>query len=99
MTISNSRKTYKSQPVPERIKELWNLYFEMSLDPELEACAEHIRNAALALEQTRRVAFEVAQEASLEGGEILDEANDTSLEEDEPFLSVRNQKFGSVMKH
>lgn len=99
MTTSNSRKTYKSQPVPERIKELWNLYFEMSLDPELEASAEHIRNAALTLERIRRMAFEVAQERFSQGMGNLDEENIHNPEEDEPLLSARNQKFGSVMKH
>ena len=95
MTTSYPRKGYKSQPVPDLIKQLWTIYFEMSLDPELEAGATHVRDAALALEHARRMAFEVAQEqylmASCETG-----AEDARPDEEREFAA---QKFGSVMKH
>jgi hypothetical protein len=89
MTTSNPRKGYKSQPVPDLIKQLWTMYFEMSLDPELEAGAQHVRNAALALEHTRRMAYEVMQEQHLT-------AEDARPDDEREFAT---QKFGSVMKH
>lgn len=97
MTTSNPRKGYKSQPVPELIKDLWNLYFEMSLDPALATGATHIRNAALELEHTRRMAFEVAQEAPEKA--LYEAGGEDTHPEDEREFFTRNQKFGSVMKH
>ena len=49
--------------VPELIKHLWELYMSMSLDAALAPSAEHIRQAALVLESTRRMAHEVTVEA------------------------------------
>jgi hypothetical protein len=49
--------------VPELIKHLWELYMSMSLDPALAPSADHIRQAALVLESTRRIAHEVTVEA------------------------------------
>ena len=97
MTTSNPRKGYKSQPVPDLIKQLWTIYFEMSLDPELAAGATHVRNAALALEHTRRMAFEVTQEQHLMAG--CESGADDARPDDEWEFTARNQKFGSVMKH
>jgi hypothetical protein len=97
MTTSNPRKGYKSQPVPDLIKQLWTIYFEMSLDPELEAGATHVRNAALALEHTRRMAFEVTQEQHLTT--LCETGAEDARPDDEREFAKRNQKFGSVMKH
>jgi len=99
MTTSNSRNAHKPQPVPQLITKLWNLYFEMSLDPDLEASAEHIRNAALTLEHMRRMAFEVAQEPLSHSMADLDGEDGRLIDEDKPHHPARNQKFGSVMKH
>jgi hypothetical protein len=99
MTTSNSRNGCKPRPVPELIKELWSLYFELSLDPLLEASAAHVRSAALSLEHTRRMAYEVTQEPLSQMMDDLDGEDGHRSEEDELVLSARNQKFGSVMKH
>jgi hypothetical protein len=48
--------------VPELIKHLWELYMGMSLDPALVASAQHVKQAALVLELTRRMALEVTEE-------------------------------------
>ena len=98
MTTSNPRKGYKSQPVPDLIKHLWTIYFEMSLDPELEAGAVHVRNAALALEHTRRVAFDVAKEQQ-HAAKACEASADDAMPEDDGDFAVRSQKFGSIMKH
>lgn len=98
MKTSNSRN-HKSQPVPELIKQLWNLYFEMSLDPQLEASAAHIRSAALTLEHTRRVAFEITQETPYDDIGDADMDDSRPAKENKQKLPVRSQKFGSVMKH
>lgn len=45
--------------VPEIIQKLWALYKDMSTDPALASSACHIRSAALALEDTRRMAMQV----------------------------------------
>jgi hypothetical protein len=97
MTTSNPRKGYKSQPVPDLIKQLWTIYFEMSLDPELQVGAAHVRNAALALEHTRRMAFEVAQEQYLMAA--CETGAEDARQDDEREFAKRNPKFGSVMKH
>ena len=99
MKISTSRKNHKPQPVPELIKELWNLYFEMSLDPDLEASAVHVRSAALTLEHTRRMALEVTQESPPNHIDGFDTEDGRQAEEDERPLPARNSKFGSIMKH
>lgn len=99
MKTSNCRKSHKSQPVPELIKELWNLYFEMSLDPDLEVSAAHVRTAALSLEHTRKMALEVIQESLPHNIDDLDTKDDRQVEDDELSLMIGDQKFGSVMKH
>ncbi len=48
--------------IPELIQHLWDLYESMSHDPALESGAEHVRQAAIDLEEARKVAFEVMQE-------------------------------------
>ncbi|MEJ2229536.1 MAG: hypothetical protein P8Y67_15260 [Alphaproteobacteria bacterium] len=45
--------------VPEMIQELQALYEDMSADPALAMSARHIRSALLALENLRRIAYEV----------------------------------------
>ena len=48
--------------VPEMIKTLWSLYMAMSLDPAMAVPAYHLRSAALALEETRRMALQICQD-------------------------------------
>jgi len=63
-----------SKSVPEMIRTLWSLYMNMSLDPAMAVSAYHVRTAALALENTRRMALQVCleeeqrQQASLKRG-------------------------------
>ena len=52
-----------TKSIPELMQHLWTLYMEMSLDPALAEPAAHIREAALSLEKTRRLAHEVLLEA------------------------------------
>jgi hypothetical protein len=59
----DSQDDLTANTVPELIKHLWELYMSMSLDPALTASAEHIKQAALVLESTRRMALQVAVEA------------------------------------
>lgn len=55
----NNRDRLTANNVPEIIQKLWALYRDMAADPALASSACHIRSAALALENTRRVALEV----------------------------------------
>ncbi len=59
----DSQDTRTAKTVPELIKHLWELYLGMSLDPALADSAEHIKQAALVLESTRRIAHQVSLEA------------------------------------
>jgi hypothetical protein len=56
-----------------------------------------VRNAALALEHTRRMAFEVAQEQYLMAA--CETGAEDARQDDEREFAKRNPKFGSVMKH
>lgn len=59
----DSQDDLTANTVPELIKHLWGLYMSMSLDPALAASAQHIKQAALVLESTRRMAHQVTVEA------------------------------------
>ena len=48
--------------ISDLIAHLWKLYYSMSLDPALSASAEHVREAVIELEETRRIAWEVYRE-------------------------------------
>ncbi len=63
MKSFDSQDDLTANTVPELIKHLWELYMSMSLDPALAPSAEHIKQAALVLESTRRMAHEVTIEA------------------------------------
>jgi hypothetical protein len=56
-----------------------------------------VRNAALALEHTRRMAFEVTQEQHLTA--LCETGAEDARPDDEREFAKRNPKFGSVMKH
>jgi hypothetical protein len=62
MSASEEQADLGRKSVPELIKHLWDLHFTMALDPALASSAAHIKEAALTLEQTRRLAFEICQE-------------------------------------
>ncbi|MDP9129818.1 MAG: hypothetical protein M3N35_05485 [Candidatus Binatota bacterium] len=62
MKSFDSQDDLTANTVPELIKYLWELYMSMSLDPALAPSADHIRQAALVLESTRRMAHEVTVE-------------------------------------
>jgi hypothetical protein len=64
MKPDDSQTDLAEMSVPELIKHLWDLYLSMSLDPALLESAEHIREAVLSLETTRRLAYQVALEAA-----------------------------------
>lgn len=98
MTNPTSKKNYKPLSVPERIKQLWNLYLEMSLDPSLEASAEHVKAAVLTLEHIRKIALDVTMEERPEGMHDTT-AEENLVDEEEFFERLRKQQFGSVMKH
>lgn len=63
MSAPDNADNLSAKSVPELIKNLWDLYFFMSLDPALESAAEHVREAALTLEHTRKLAFEIYRES------------------------------------
>ena len=63
MKSFDSQDDLTANTVPELIKHLWELYLSMSLDPALAPSADHIRQAALVLKSTRRMALEVTIEA------------------------------------
>ena len=94
-----------TKPIPEVIRQLWELYFVMSLDPVLAGCADHIRQAALMLEHRRRLAFQVSQDASREQirrskrrRRRPDEAGQAPVE-DADIAWLRAAKAGSLLKH
>jgi hypothetical protein len=62
MKSFDSQDDLTANTVPELIKHLWELYMGMSLDPALAASAQHVKQAALVLEFTRRMALEVTEE-------------------------------------
>jgi hypothetical protein len=62
MKPCGSQGEVADRSVPELIKQLWQLYLDMSLDPVLADSAEHIKQAVLTLETTRRLAHQVALE-------------------------------------
>jgi hypothetical protein len=62
MNASNGDSELIPGNIPALIQHLWDLYESMSRDPALESGAEHIRQAAIDLEEARKVAFEVYQE-------------------------------------
>lgn len=62
MNASDGDSELIPRTIPELIQHLWDLYESMSHDPALESGAQHIRQAAMDLEEARKVAFEVFQE-------------------------------------
>lgn len=62
MNASNGDSELIPRTIPELIQHLWDLYESMAHDPALASCAEQIRQAAIELEEARKVAFEVFQE-------------------------------------
>ncbi|WP_088348182.1 MULTISPECIES: hypothetical protein [Rhodomicrobium] len=84
--------------VPELIKHLWEVYMQMSLDPALRASADHIKQAALTLEHTRRLALEISQETPRAGASGKRRARQLTRE-DAGLDWLRVAKAGSPSKH
>lgn len=88
-----------TKSVPELIKHLWDLYFFMSLDPALESAAEHVKEAALRLEYTRKLAFEIYREGSnKEPGNTKAELQEEDKEA-ETGAWLHTTKTASQLKH
>jgi hypothetical protein len=62
MKAPHKRPNRSTNNIPELIAHLWAVYSEMSLDPALRGSAEHIRRAAVKLEEVQRLAWQVCQE-------------------------------------
>jgi hypothetical protein len=76
----DSQDDLTANTVPELIKHFWGLYMSMSLDPALAASAEHIKQAALVLESTRRMAHQVTVEARSQRGKSARRRNKSNGE-------------------
>jgi hypothetical protein len=105
MKPGDSPQNLLTKPVPELIKHLWELYLVMSLDPVLAGCADHIRQAALTLEHTRLLAFQVGRDAAREQHrrskrkrQRQDDAAQGSAEGAD-LAWLRMAKAGSLLKH
>jgi hypothetical protein len=61
--------------------------------------AEHIRSAALSLEHTRKIAFEVMKERASVRLDDLDEGTQAATDEEELLDLINEPKFGSTLKH
>jgi len=87
------------QTIPELIKHLWELYSMMSLDPALEPSAEQVKQAALTLERTRRLAFEVYREEGQEPARVAGKKRAEAGRERARANWLRNAKSASQLKH
>jgi hypothetical protein len=97
MNASEEQADLGRKSVPELIKHLWDLHFAMALDPALASSAEHVKEAALALEQTRRIAFEISQE---EQRKQQRRPRTKQTQKDADNLNwLRAAKAGSDLKH
>ncbi len=97
MSASDRESDFSGRPIPELIKHLWDLYFMMSLDPALEASADHVRQAVQTLEEIRRLAYQISEEKG-EDKEPASKTGDT--ENDKSKLTwLRSARPGSPLKH
>jgi hypothetical protein len=97
MKASEEQADLSRKSVPELIKHLWDLHFAMALDPALSSSAEHVKEAALELEQTRRIAFEISQE---ENQRKRRRPRTQQTQKDTANLNwLRAAKAGSHLKH
>jgi hypothetical protein len=62
MMASDGEGGLVPRSIPELIKQLWEMYAVMSRDPALETSAQHLRQAAITLEETRELALQVGRE-------------------------------------
>ena len=103
MKPDDSRLNSITDSVPELIKHLWDLYMAMSMDPALADSAAHVKEAALTLEYTRRLAFQVTQENVKQPGRgpkrKKPELIAKEKEEAEQEAWLRAVKAGSPLKH
>jgi hypothetical protein len=105
MKPGDSLQNLKTRPVPDLIKQLWELYMVMSVDPVLAGCADHIRQAALMLEHTRMLAMQVSQDAVRQEGRRKrrrrrqPDATSQNSTESAELAWLRLAKAGSQLKH
>jgi hypothetical protein len=108
MKPGDSPHNLNTKSIPELIKQLWELYMVMSLDPVLASSADHIKQAALSLEHTRLLAFQVSQDAARQQSRRLrrrqrrPDATATAQQapaEDVDLAWLRLAKAGSQLKH
>ena len=100
MKPNDSQHNLVTNPIPELIKHLWDLYMAMSLDPALAASAEHVKQAALVLEHTRQLAFQVSQDAAKQQNRNTRRKRARSTARDEAAAAwLRTAKAGSQLKH
>lgn len=106
MKLGDSPHNLNTKSIPELIKQLWELYMVMSLDPVLVGSADHIKQAALALEHTRLLAFQVSQDAARQQGRRLrrrrrqpEAASQAPAEDADDLAWLRQAKAGSHLKH
>jgi|SRR5688572_24896235 hypothetical protein len=62
MTASDGEGGLVPRSIPELIDHLWEVYSMMSRDPALETSAQHLRQAAITLEETRKLALQICLE-------------------------------------
>jgi hypothetical protein len=65
MMASDGEGGLVPRSIPELIKHLWEMYSVMSRDPALETSAQHLRQAAITLEETRELALQICREEQL----------------------------------
>lgn len=88
-----------TKSIPELMHHLWTLYMEMSLDPALAESAEHIREAALSLERTRRLAHQVLLEAEKDQMASPPRKSKRTSEEKAALEWLRSARTVSQSKH
>ena len=85
--------------IPELIQHLWNLYEAMSRDPALASSAEKVREAAMSLEETRKIAFEVCQEERRKGKRPATPKSEKTDKVLENTNWLRDARTASALKH
>ena len=102
MKSNDSPRNPITDSIPELIKHLWDLYMAMSMDPALALSADYVKEAALMLEYTRRLAFEVSEDAAKQPGRPSRRKKAplaAKEKEDADLVWLRAAKAGSQLKH
>ena len=101
MMASDGEGGLVPRSIPELIKHLWEMYSVMSRDPALETSAQHLRQAAITLEETRELALQICREEQLKAktGASKRAARGRSPADTESFEWLNNAKAASELKH